>query len=68
MLPLSDPDYYTFEKFVGVVLKRAKDGKCTLSEAREDIMHPFSALDKGNATEFIPWMQMMLDGWEDENA
>jgi len=65
-MPLSDPDYYTFERFVGTVLSRVRDGKCSASDGRADIMHPFTALDRGNETEFVPWMQMMLDRWEDE--
>lgn len=68
MSQLSDDDYYELDHFVQAVLLRVRDGKCSTNEARSDLMHALTAWDRGNWTEFTPWMKLMQEKWEGENA
>jgi len=68
MPQLTDDDYYTLDHFVQAVLTRVRDGTCSISEGRSDLMHPLTAWDKGNSTEFGPRMNLMMNKWKNGNA
>jgi hypothetical protein len=60
---MSDADYDTLEKFIQTVLRRVAEGKATILDAEQDVMHPLTAWDHGNAQEFAPWMKAtMMNG------
>lgn len=61
---MSDEDYNTLDAFIKAVLRRVAAGESDLVAAQADIMHPLTAWDKGNATEFVPWMKSQLEKWE----
>lgn len=65
---MSDADYATLEKFIETVLRRVVEGKTTALAAEQDIMHPLTAWDRGNAQEFVPWMKTAMRGWSDDDA
>jgi hypothetical protein len=64
MYQLSDSDYYTLGKFIDRVLIRVRDGLCSASEGRRDIMHVVAAWDNGTWNECAPWMQSTMAQWE----
>ena len=64
MTEMSDADYETLDRFMRTVLERVASGRSDVSTAMADVMHPLTAWDKGNATEFAPWMRLMLRKWE----
>ena len=61
---MSEEDYYTLDAFIKAVLRRVEAGELDAGSAHADIMHPLTAWDKGNATEFGPWMKARLAEWE----
>jgi hypothetical protein len=68
MTQLSDNDYYALDHFVQAVLARVRHGICSVSEGRSDLMHVLSAWDKGNWTEFAPWMMLQQERWGRSDA
>lgn len=68
MLRLSDTDRFTLDQFVGAALARLRDGRCTVAEAKADLMHALSAWDRGSVNEFRTWMETTLKDWEAEEA
>lgn len=60
---MTDEDYLVLDNFIKVVLQRVEAGECDLTSAHADIMHPLTALDKGTAAEFAPWMKTRLAKW-----
>jgi hypothetical protein len=60
---ITDHEYRTLDRFVKTVLQRVADGKCAVSSAHLDLMHPLTAWDNGNETEFEPWMKLKLHEW-----
>jgi len=67
-MAMSVSDYETLEKFIQTVLRRLAEGKTDALQANEDIMHPLTAWDRGNAQEFIPWIKLRMDDWEEDDA
>ena len=61
---MPDADYQTLDSFIREVLQRVADGASSVASAHADIMHPLTAWDKGNTTEFAPWMALRLREWE----
>ena len=61
---MSDDDYFTLDAFIKAVLERVKAGDSDVVAAHEDIMHPLTARDRGNATQFAPWMKARLEEWK----
>jgi hypothetical protein len=68
MAQLSDNDYYALNQFVRTVLRRVQYGECSADEGTSDIMHPLTAWDKENWTEFGPWMERRMEQWSAEDA
>ncbi len=67
-MTLSDDDYYTLDHFIIAALTRVRDGLCSVSEGRANIMRILAAWDKGTIDEIGPWMKRMMAEWEAENA
>ena len=63
---LSDTDRFTLDQFVEAALARVRDGKCTVAEAKADLMHGLSAWDRGSVNEFRVWMETTLKDWQAE--
>ena len=64
---LPNTDLHILEAYIRVVLERCKAGACTIVEAKDDLMHPLTAMMCGGE-EFIPYMKMKLDEWKNYNA
>lgn len=59
----SRSEYNLLEKYVKTVLKRHADGLSDEITARNDIMHPLTAWDRGEKQEFAPYIEMKLRQW-----
>lgn len=61
---MSDEEYHTLDAFIKAALERVSAGKSDAGSTHADIMHPLTAWDRGNATEFEPWMKARLEEWK----
>jgi hypothetical protein len=60
----SDEEYRNVEAYIDAVLQRFAHRR-DLTEAREDLMHPLTALINGNEGEFLPYMTRALEESKD---
>jgi len=62
-MAMSEENYNILDSFVKTVIKRLSAGECNGTDAVADLMHPLTAWDKDNQSEFVPWMQLYLEKW-----
>jgi hypothetical protein len=58
----------TLQEFIQAVLRRARSGKCTISDGSADVMHVIKGLVRDDRSETVVWMQFMLACWAHEDA
>lgn len=60
MLPLSEADHRTLDRYLNAVLDAYRDGKWDQTKARSDLAHVIAAAAKDNGNEVAPYAELRL--------